>query len=309
MRGLFRRGPAADAPDEALPFLTLHEAGEVRRLAAAAFARAGREVVIHDDHLEGADGWQYGLWNVAAACKAAGHRRRWAGVVTEHVAALLEAPPSIADLPVEEVLAHAVLRVYGTELLAPETLAEATYVSELAEGLVEALVFDSPRSVVMLLDEEVERCGAAALRAAGLEHLVAEPFGSVESLDVGQGVTVEVIEGDSVFTASKVLVLPDVLRRVYGDRAFPHGVLVAVPDRHHLVLHPITGPQVLPSLQATASMAASHYASAVGGVSPSVYWWNAGRLERLSSIGEDSRLRIDVHEDFGRVLNELVGEG
>lgn len=306
--GLFRRGPKADAPDESFPFLTVDEAVEVRRLAAAEFARAGREVVIHSDHLEGAGGRQFGLWNLAAACKAAGRRGRWAEVVTAHVASILQAPPSPADLPVEEVLAHAVLRVYAADLLPPEVLAKMTYATEFVEGLVEALVYDSPNVVSMLLDVEVERCGATALRAAGLEHLVAEPLGGLESLKVGPGVIVDLIEGESVFTASKLLVLPEVLRRVYGDRDFPHGVLVALPDRHHLLIHPITGPQVIPALQAMASLVATQYASAVGGVSPSVYWWNAGRMERLSSIGEDSRIRIDVREDLAEVLNNVIPE-
>lgn len=304
--GLFGRKNHDAAPDQAFPFLTVDEAQEVRRLAAQAFAAAGREAVIHADHLTAGDGAVYGLWNVAAACKATGKRRAWPAVVEAHVASLVNAPTGAAEMTVEDVLAHAVLRVYGSDTVPPEARDKLTYVREFADGLLEAVVLDTPTTVMMLLDEDVERCGRTELWAAGLEHLVAEPLGDVEQLNVPGGAVVEVVEGESVYTASKLLVLPDVLRRAYGERVFPDGVLVAMPDRHHLLLHPIDDGSVLPALQAMASMVAEFYASAVGGVSPSVYWWRDGALERLSSFDDEGHLRVDVREAFGEVLNRLA---
>lgn len=304
--GLFTRKASAGTADEALPFLTVDEASEVRQLTARAFGAAGHEVVIHPDHLEAADGQVYGLWNVAAGCKAAGARRHWPDVVQAHVTSLLSEPVEPSTLPVDEVLAHAVLRVYGTHSIPPEARLRLTHAREIAEDLVETVVLDTPTSVVTLLDDEVERCGRDALWAAGLEHLVAEPLGEVDRLDVRGGAAVTVIEGESVYTASKLLVLPDVLRRVYGDRAYPDGLLVAMPDRHHLLLHPIDDGGVIPALQGMASTVAHFYASAVGGVSPSVYWWRDGTLERLSAVGGEGGIEVVVGEAFGEVLERLA---
>lgn len=303
--GLFRRAAVDAEPDEALPFLTVDEAAEVRRLAVEAFGGAGVEVVARPDHLEGADGRQYGLWNVAAACRSVGPRRRWRRVVRDHVATLVDLPPSPAELPVDEVLAAAVLRVYSVEHLPPAMLDVLTYGRHLAEDLVELVVHDSPTATALLLDEDVERCGAEVLRAAALENLLAEPFAHEVLTAVG-GARLDVLEGESVFVASKVLVLPSVLDRVRGSRDVPDGVLVAVPDRHHLLLHPVTSADVVPALQAMAGLTADAYASAAGGLSPSVYWWKAGRMTRLSVVGPDG-VRIEVQGEFAEVLERLAG--
>ncbi|MBX9243494.1 hypothetical protein ICW40_01575 [Actinotalea ferrariae] len=302
--GLFRRSAVDALPDDALPFLTVDEAAEVRRLAADAFASAGVEVVVHPDHLQDGDGRQFGLWNVAAACKAAGPRRRWRRVVRGHVATLVDLPPNPADLPVEEVLAAAVLRVHAVDQMPPPMRDSLTYGRHVADGLVELVVHDSPKSTMVLLDEDVERCGADALRAAGLEHLLAEPF-TQDVLTAAGGARIDVLEGESVFVASKVLVLPHVLDRVHGRRHFPDGVLVALPDRHHLLLHPVTSGDVVPALQAMAGLTADAYAKAAGGLSPSVYWWQEGRMTRLSVVGPDG-VRIEVQDAFAEVLERLA---
>lgn len=293
-------------PDPAFPFLTADEAQEVRRLAAQAFAAAGHEAAVHADHLETSDGMTFGLWNVAAACKATGKRSAWPAVVRAHVASLAPVSASASEMAADDVLAHAVLRIYGDQTIPPEARHKLTYVREVADGLLEAVVLDTPTTVMMLLDEDVRRCGRAQLWAAGLEHLVAEPLGGIERLDLPGGAVVHVVEGESVYTASKILVLPDVLLRAYGPRPFPNGVLVALPDRHHLLLHPVDDGSVLPALQGMASMVAAFFQSAVGGVSPSVYWWRDGMLERLSSVDDGGHLRVDVREAFGEVLNRLT---
>lgn len=305
--GLFTRATAGGEPDEALPFLTVEEAREVRRLAAATLARAGREVVIHDDHLQGSDGQQYGLWNVAAACQAAGPRRRWRAVVEAHVAALLDAPPDPAALSLDELLGGVVARVQGTDALPDGARAWLGYATPLAEGLLEVLAYDSPSTVTLLSDEVVARHGQGVLRAAGLANLLREPLGDVEHLDVPGGAVVDLVEGESVHTASQVLVLPDVLRHLHGERAYPDGVLVGMPDRHHLLVHAADGPDVLPALQAMAPLVAQQYATGVGGVSPSVYWWRDGELTCLSVLGSDGHLRVEVREEFADVLNRLAG--
>lgn len=306
--GLFGRKDQESAPDAALPFMTVAEAQEVRRLAAAAFAAAGHEVVIGDDRLTAADGQVYGLWNLAAACKAERTRLTWPKVVKRHVAQLLDVPPGPQDMAVEDVVAHAVLRVYGTQDIAPQTRDQLTYATQLADGLIETIVLDTPTAVMMLLDDDVERCGYTTLRTAARRHLMAEPLGRISRFTV-PGAVLELIEGESVYTASKVLVLPRVLDRVYGERQYPDGVLVAVPDRHHLVLHPIDDASVVPTLKAAAPAVAELYWSSAGRVSPSVYWWRDGQFERVSCVIDDDTVRVLVGPELAAVLNRLTADG
>jgi len=305
--GLFSRRSAA--PDQALPFLSVGEAATVRRLMVEEFATAGLTAETFDDHLRTDDGREWGLWNVAASCHAEPSQRTWPEVVRRHVASLLTPAPSPEDLSDDELLAGAVLRVYGEEVLMPQSRAELSYARELAEGLVEAIVLDSPTSVMLLLDPTVERVGVDRLRAAGLEHLMAEPWGDVERLTTRGGATLALLEGDSVFTASRVLVMADTLRRVFGEREYPDGVLVALPDRHHLWLHPIDDAMAVPALQTMAGLTAQTFASAVGGVSPAVFWWRDGTLTRVSVLDPEGGVTVSVGPELTEVLNRIAGEG
>lgn len=306
MRFFSRRSAA---PDPALPFLSVDEAATVRRLMVEEFARAGLTGEAFADHVRTDDGRVWGLWNVAATCHAEGAQRGWPEVVHRHVESLLTPAPSPEDLTADEVLAAAVLRVYGDESISPESRAEMTYARELAPGLLEGLVLDSPTMVTVLLDPTVARVGVDRLRAAGLEHLLTEPAGDVDRITSRAGAVLTVLEGESVFTASRVLVMPDTLRRMFGQREYPDGVLVAVPDRHHLWAHPVDDTSVVPALQSLAGLAAQTYATAVGGVSPSVYWWRDGALTRVSALDPEGGVAVDVGPELTEVFDRITTQG
>ena len=291
--------------DEALPFLRTDEATHLRRLVGDAFRRAGVRVTVHDDHVQGENGMRYGLWNVAATCHESGHRRGWPAVVDRHVATLLHPPPSPADLTDEQLLASVVLRVMAADQVPDEFRTNLTYATDVAPGLLQLFVADFPHSVATLGDEEVRRVGYDRMLAAGRTRLLAEPV-EHEQVVLDGGARLDVFSGDSVFVASKVLVLDDVLRGVHGDRAYPDGVLVAVPERHDLVCHVVDGPHVVAALQTLAGSTARTWAQAPASVSPSVYWWRDGALTRISRVGDDGRLAVEVHEELGEVLKRLA---
>ncbi len=299
--GLFRRREDR-TPDEALPFLSVADAERVRRLAADALTRAGVPVVAFADRLESLDGRVFGLWNLAALCAETDDRRVWPDLVEGHVARLLQPPPDVATMPVDELLAGTVLRVYSSDTLAEWGAERLGYAVPVAEDLVEALVLDSPHAVSLLTDDEVARAGHDALRAAGHARLVAEPYEHRRE-PLADGAEADVLIGDSMFVASKVLVLDHVLTALHGPRAYPDGVLVALPDRHTLVLHVPDGPSVVPALQGLAGFAAGAFAESAGGVSPSVYWWRDGVLRRVSRRTEDGRTAIEVGPELEAVLS------
>lgn len=301
-------GTPAGQPDAAVPFMSVDDAAQVRRLAQQAFAAAGTEVVVRPDHFAAANGAVFGLWNLAATCaNAPGGQREWPSIVSAHVRAVLAPTPALDSLDVAELMAHVVLRVYGRDTI-PD-LGRFTYCRSVADDLIEALVFDMPESVAMLDDERVARLDLDEARAAGLEHLLREPVDRIESIQSRDlKVSFDVLLGGSVYTASRILAMTDLLRRVYGERDYPFGVLVTVAERHQVGLFAIDGPDALQAATAMARFAKLGYDDAPGGISPHLYWWYDGALIRMSRVGTDGRILIEPSPEFLRVLTPLLSD-
>jgi hypothetical protein len=298
--------PSEDPRDAVVPFLSAADAAEVRRLAQRTFAAAGVEVVIHDDHFQATDGRTFGLWNVAASChNAPSGRQEWPSVVERHVRALLAPTAEVEDLADEEVLARSFLRVYG--LSAPPTdLSTLSYARPVADDLLEALALDFPEHVLTLGDADVARFDLEELRRAGLEHLLREPIDGIETVDLPDGGSFQVVFGDSMYTASRILLMRDLLMRVYGEREYSDGVLVTVAHRHQIALHPLDGPEVVPVINALAGFAKNGFEEAPGGISPHLYWWHEGVLNRISSVSDDGGIRIEVRHGLAEALERVT---
>jgi hypothetical protein len=300
-------------PDEAFSFLTRAEAGRVRTLAQQAFAEAGIEVVVHADYLQAADGRQFGLSNLAANChNAQGGPKSWPGIVSRHASSLLKAmdeEPKIADLDPADVLARTYLRVIGLSTLPPTWPAMFGYARPVCGDMVELLALDFPETVTLLADEHVERFGVEELHAAGLRNLVQEPIDEIVTVTGEHEVTFQVALGSSVYLASKVLILRDVLRRHYGERDYPHGVLVCAPFRQQLAFHPITGANVIHAVQSMTGFASIGFTDSAGPVSPFLYWWTEGKLTQVSKRTDDGGLTIDATGEFGELVARLTAGG
>jgi hypothetical protein len=317
---IFRRGrsrgpeelPGDGEPDADFPFLTVGQAARLRARTRAAFAEAGVESTIHGDHLTASDGWTFGLHNLFAGCHAeAGGERAWPKVVRAHVAKAvrLRSEPSPADLPADKLLAHAFIRVCGAGTL--PSLDRMGYHRRLGGDLLELLAYDTPDAVAYLSDDEVGRVGVHDLRAAGVENLLTEPFGQVHWLSTPERARFAVLLGDSVYTASRLLVLDDVLRRALGEVDTPNGVVVSVPNRHQLAFHLPADAQVLSAVEGMVRFTLEGYQDAPGGVSPHVFWRppGGGTLEQLTRLSEGDAVSVRVHGAFAEVVQRLVGLG
>lgn len=308
--GLARRERAA-RPDPAFPFLSTAQGRRFRAAVRAAFAERGLETTVHADHVVSASGIRFGLHALASACRAApGGERGWPVTVAAHVEAVVAStrePDALERGDREAVLAGVVLRVMSASAL-PD-VEGLTYARPLGGDLVEVLALDLPEAVHLLGDHDVERFGEADLRAAGLANLLAHPVDDHEHLRLEVGGDLHVVSGRSVHVASRLLVLPDLLRRTLGGGEpvpTPHGLLVGAATRHQLAFHVVRDGGVLPALQALAAATAEEYDCGVGTVSPWAYWWHDGRLVQLSTRGEDGALRIDVSPEFARVLAAVL---
>ncbi len=311
---LFGRSPAPrdgdDLPDPTFGFLTVGEAARLRALTREAFARHGLEVDIQPDHLRADDGAGFGLHNLFAMCHNARRgEREWPSIVSDHVARMLRARegPDVADLSSAELLEHAFVRVCASTSL-PD-LEPFGYRRELAGELVEVLAYDTPDAVLLLTDEVVARVGVGDLRSAGVHNLLVEPFGGVEWLEAGD-VRFGVVAGESVHTASRLLTVDDVLRRVHGEPDAPHGTLLCVPYRHQLGFHVVRDRRVLATVEAMVRFAVAGYDDGIGSVSPHLYYRSAtGALQQLTSVTDDGDVSVHVEGAFAEALEAVMPEG
>lgn len=311
---MFRRRPAArvgdDLPDPTFSFLTVGEAARLRALTREAFARHGLEVDVHADHLRSDDGAGYGLHNLFALChNARKGEREWPSIVGDHVARMIRARqgPELTELPAEEILEHAFIRVVAATSL-PD-LSGFGYRREVVGDLVELLAFDTPDAVVLMPDEVVSRVGVDDLRAAGVHNLLTEPFGGIEWLEAGD-VRFGVVAGESVHTASRILTVDDVLRRVHGEPDAPYGTLLAIPYRHQLAFHVVRDASVLPTVEAMVRFSIAGYDDGVGSISPHLYYRAAsGALQQLTVHGEEGEVSVHVEGAFADAIEAVMPEG
>lgn len=295
--------------DPEFDFFTKEQGQRLRDLAQRAFAAAGVDTVSHAQHLQAADGRQFGLSNLAAACHNAPEgEASWPEVVDRHVTSVLAAMGRgpVADMPLDEVLARVYPRVMGTATMPPRWTETYGYAHRLGGDLVEVLALDLPETVSLLSEEDVRRLGEDTLRAAARRNLRAEAVESYEVIGDAQTAAIHVVEGESFFTASKLLVLPDLLGDTLGERELPDGLVLSVPTRHQLVFHPILDLTVVDAVQKMAGLTASIYHDGIGSVSPHVYWWNEHLLTQLTSMSDDGRLHVMAGGEFTAVLNGLA---
>jgi hypothetical protein len=297
-----------NAADADLPFITVGQVSRVRSLVRTAFAENGREVTVLGDQVRDDRGGVFGLWNVASACGShPGGEQAWPRVVGAHVRGLLAAigHDSFAGLSRAEARARTYARLYRVGEVSPDVFG---YGTEVMPGLLELLAFDLPETVTMMRDVDVERFGGAgALREAGLANLRAVPIGQTERVTTEDGDSFDLVTGNSVYTASLALILPDVLSRLDDGVAGPHGVLACVPAHRQLAVHIIRDMSVLPSLQLMARLAVNLHDSAVGPLSPSVYWRRDGTWEAVSRPGLDGEIKIILSRDMRGLLDQLAG--
>jgi hypothetical protein len=316
--GYFRRRKGGDGqelpgdgePDHAFPFLTVGQAARLRALARQQLAECGIESEIRADHLLATGGWRVGLHNLFVACHhAPGGERAWSGIIRSHVATVVRRAdePSPAELPGDQLLDRAFVRVCGASVL--PSMAAFGYRRRLGGDLVELLAYDSPETVAYLTDAEVERVGADALRAAGVEHLLTEPFGEVHWLTAQRGARFAVLLGESVHTASRLLIFDDVLRRSLGDVDTPYGVIVSVPNRHQLVFHRPEDSSVLRAVEGLTRFTIDNFAEGAGGVSPHVFWRppRGGALQQLTEVARPGHVAVRIDGEFARAIRRLLG--
>ena len=112
--------------------------------------------------------------------------------------------------------------------------------------------------------------GLVALGRANLRGLLDSD--TVRSGTVGENGRFTAVRGESLFTASLALVLPEAMGRFSGEDDWGRGVLVAVPSRHELLYRTIDAADARLALQYMLEAAFLGFDDEIGPLSPEVFW-------------------------------------
>jgi hypothetical protein len=293
-------------PDETFAFFTADQAARFRDLVRQGFAEAGLEVTVHADHMVDDTGRMFGLGNIAAEChNAEKGEREWRELTAAHAARIVRGMAALSPFDTmsrAELMAATYARIMPTADLAPVT---ADYAREVADGISEVLNVDLPETVVTYLDEHVETYGPLEdLRRAGLANLRRVPIDQHQQVAAPQGAVLDVLLGDSVFTASKLLLFDELLAQLGVTDVSENGVLVVAPFRHQIAFHAIRDATAVPAINGLALFARLGYDDSPGPVSPHVFWWRQGELRRITEAGPDG-IQVQVDSDLAAVLNRV----
>lgn len=293
-------------PDPVLSPLTVAQAERLVRLAEAAAAErghpmkydgAGALVPVADDGALVTGGMFAGLANLARSV-AAVPRQRWRATVASHFAQMTaEAPPDLpADLENELYL-----RLVCAATIQPRLREQ---VPEFVPGVLTVPASYVERSVAMHFEASHPELGRDELTRIGLANL-RRLRDTVELVEF-DGAQVAVL-GDSMFTASRALVLDTVLRESLKVENPSFGVLAAMPVRDMLLVHVLRDQTMVAALDLMVSAATHAFSSEPGPVSPHVYYVAGDRWHQVTdhSSGE-VRVQVDgALRDVARRLGVL----
>jgi hypothetical protein len=244
----------------------------------------------------------HGLQNIAQICHASPHGK-WPHVVAEHFVAL----DDIADVAFAcagEARAVLRARLISDDFVPPGGPDPAR--RRVADDLLVALAYDLPSRVVLPRRHDVLEWGEEEeLFALALEQTRAERGGQMErhdfTEDQGGPATIWSFTGDSFFTATHALWSA----HVEG----PHGSIVAAPNRHAVLVHPIRDLDVVSAIPIMARVAQGLYTEGPGSLTPSLYWFRDGALTRLPVHVNDGAVTFIPPDEFVDALNELDEPG
>ena len=267
--------------------------------------------MIHAEEPGKADGNTFGLLNVAQMC-AQSPKIEWAHIVHEHFERLLksrtESESSMSAFQDSFELARPMLKL---RLYPADSPADPSVVYSPAEEMIAALVYDLPNTVMTVSKDHVSAWGIPRedLFRIALDNVRSEPGIVQSSFDLPEGCKLHALTGDSFFTASRALLLEEHLPTPLP--AF--GALVAMPNRHTVLFHPITDKCCRTALNAMLGMAQGLYKDGPGSISSSIYWWreaawwHEGQFTRFPSTLVNNKINLEIPTEFtAQVLDKLT---
>lgn len=249
-----------------------------------------------------------GLQSIAQVCHAR-PRRAWAEAIAHHFDVALES----RDGETADALAGDWSRakeVVKLRLYEEDDVPGVPIVSwRVAERLVAVLSFDLPDTVISVRRDDRARWDVADRDLFDVALANVKRAGRLQGgdVDIGGGTRLHVLEGPhEFFAATHALLLGDYLRE-----ATPNGAVVAIPNRHVVLYHPLVDQRAVRAIHRMIASAGRMYTEGPGSISADLYWWRPPAdaaqepLVRLACERERDGVRFSPPAEFTSLLSSL----
>jgi hypothetical protein len=119
--------------------------------------------------------------------------------------------------------------------------------------------------------------------------------------------TLFTLSGADPFVGSRVAVYEWLVEELTGVPVIENGLLVAIPSRHRLVLHAMSGPGAVKVGEIMALSANHHYGAAGGAaISPWLYLVTPDRRAQRVSKDQGGQLVFEATELFAEALRSVT---
>lgn len=280
-------------PDPILPALTRAQAVRFHERVQAAFNRRGLNAVYQGDdaYLVGDD--VFGVSNLSVAV-AGEDESEWDRLMDRHFDALLA---QLAQRLEPATTGQIYLRVRPSR----KDEAEDYPCRGIVDGMEVVFAVDYPQYVSEIGD-------AAALAALGsvddlwpvaMANLRALPAPEHEVIDLvdeePDNFPLHVFFCDDYFGASRILFVDEVVDAVLGAGfSSEHGLLVAIPHRHLLLVYVVEDSQALIGCSRLVSIVQDQFDTSAGAVTSSVFYRGTdGSLTEVAYLTEDGRAYVN----------------
>jgi hypothetical protein len=271
---------------------------EISDLVHAYFDSQGEEVSYDPEHGRGTFGdAEFSVHNLAANL-ARIDRDKWPNYLAWHFGHLLEGGPPQLPSSYEQVRKRLRVRLASDGWV--DALPFREIARPVAEDLHEVLMVSIDRTAVSVPPDSIETWGEPLDRlwADARENTVWEEPRERRSLLRPTGERFTWVRG-SWWAASLLL---DLGR--YLSPRNPDGALAMVPVRDALFFHEIVDEGAVTSLAAMVQLGLQFHFEGPDSISPHVYWWRDGEIQRVVSY-ESDRLNGVWGADFKRMLAKL----
>ncbi len=220
--------------------------------------------------LDGGAEHRFGLQNLAQICNQT-EADDWPEIIKGHFDGVIRssAGADLESLADDWARAQSMIKVrlYPHEAVV-ETLSGLAY-REVGEGLLAVLTYDLPEAVATVPRTDVDKWPVSKDEAfaLGLSNVLEQDPVHAEDVELERGGSFTAMVGDSFFVTSRMLAVDELL-----DGGGEFGALVAVPNRHTLLLSPVVDLTVIEALNAMLLVAHNRHAEGPGSLSPHVFW-------------------------------------
>src|SRR6218665_245979 len=262
--------------------------------------RCHEGAILHVDS-ETKNPGRMGLLNLAQLCRLK-PAEEWGPTVRLHFDGLMNAAGTERMFSSKAhdfafVKDHIAVRIYPTEYI--NMIRDGLIIGRaVADGLYAMLVFDLPDSIVGIRPEQTVQWEMTnqELFELGVENIRSRyRFRPTRQLLGGVGFHLLV---EDHHYASNILFDLEKMDALKTD----HGILVGVPNRHAVLIHPVTDVKVMRAMNRMIPAIHGMYKDGPGSVSEKLYWLRDGKFTPVPYTIDSENILLDPPESFLDVM-------